>query len=215
MKYPTKAIIFDFDGVILESFEAKTLAFKKMYLPFGKNIALNVVKHHLNNSGISRFAKFKYYHKEFLNINLDQNKLNILSTEFSNLVLKEVIKSPFVEGIKDFILKYQNKYKFFISSGTPLNELKFILKKKKIIDFFTNFYGSPKTKKEHIEEILNKNFYKNKQVLFIGDANIDYLSAKEFSIKFILRKHKHNKKISDNFDGIKINNFINFETYLK
>ena len=108
MEYSTKAIIFDFDGVILESFEAKTLAFKKMYLPFGKNIAHNVVRHHLNNSGISRFVKFKYYHKEFLNINLNQNKLSVLSTKFSDLVLKEVIKSPFVEGIKDFIIKYQN-----------------------------------------------------------------------------------------------------------
>ena len=37
------AIIFDFDGVILESLNVKTNAFKKLYEPYGSDISKKVV----------------------------------------------------------------------------------------------------------------------------------------------------------------------------
>ncbi len=65
-----KGIIFDFDGVIVESLHIKSNAFKQIYMPYGEEIANQVVKHHEANGGISRFNKFKYYHKVFLNKNI-------------------------------------------------------------------------------------------------------------------------------------------------
>ena len=59
-----KTIIFDFDGVILESIDVKTEAFKKLYQPYGSNISNKVVKNHLANGGISRYEKIKIYHKQ-------------------------------------------------------------------------------------------------------------------------------------------------------
>jgi len=61
-----KAIIFDFDGVIVESVQVKTDAFAEIYNPFGKEIVQKVVKHHKANGGISRFEKFELYHRNFL-----------------------------------------------------------------------------------------------------------------------------------------------------
>ena len=39
-------IIFDFDGVLAESLEIKSHAFKKMYINYGEKFAENVVDHH-------------------------------------------------------------------------------------------------------------------------------------------------------------------------
>ena len=69
-----KNIFFDFDGVILDSVECKTRAFQKMYSKFGNDISEKVKKYHLDNGGISRYEKFKFWHKEFLNINLNNFK---------------------------------------------------------------------------------------------------------------------------------------------
>ena len=66
-----KAIIFDFDGVILNSVNVKTEAFKELYKQYGSAVVKKVEKYHLENGGISRFEKFKYYHKNFLNIDLN------------------------------------------------------------------------------------------------------------------------------------------------
>ena len=63
MKEEKVIFIFDFDGVIAESVSAKTDAFREMYLPYGEEIANQVVDYHINHGGVSRFEKFKYWEK--------------------------------------------------------------------------------------------------------------------------------------------------------
>ena len=70
-----KGIIFDFDGVIAESVNVKTQAFKKIYQQYGNEVVSEVIKHHLSNGGISRFEKFKLYHKKFLGKQLSEEQL--------------------------------------------------------------------------------------------------------------------------------------------
>ena len=60
------ALIFDFDGVILDSVSIKTEAFAELYLQYGKIIQNKVVQYHLKHGGISRYNKIKYFHSEFL-----------------------------------------------------------------------------------------------------------------------------------------------------
>ena len=46
-----KNILFDFDGVLVESVSIKAKAFEKMYLPYGVEMARRVVNHHLFRGG--------------------------------------------------------------------------------------------------------------------------------------------------------------------
>ena len=55
-----KNIIFDFDGVILDSVNIKTEAFYKLFEQYGSKIANQVVDYHIINGGMSRFKKFEY-----------------------------------------------------------------------------------------------------------------------------------------------------------
>ena len=100
-----KNIFFDFDGVIAESVSAKTDAFKEMYMPYGKEIAAKVSEYHKRHGGVSRFEKFKYFHKELLNEEINQDKIDELATQFSNIVLDKVINSQEVFGANYFIKK--------------------------------------------------------------------------------------------------------------
>ena len=59
-------IIFDFDGVILDSHRIKTKTFYNLFSEYGFNIAKQVKLYHLQNSGISRKIKFKYIFKNIL-----------------------------------------------------------------------------------------------------------------------------------------------------
>ena len=98
-----KAIIFDFDGVISESVDVKTKAFSKIYSCYGKDIVEKVVSHHMSHGGMSRYKKFKYYHKEFLDRELNKEDLINISDKFSQLVLQKVIDAPYVPGALNFI----------------------------------------------------------------------------------------------------------------
>jgi HAD superfamily hydrolase (TIGR01549 family) len=183
-----KAIIFDYDGVISESVDIKTKAFAELYKPYGEDVVNKVVKHHLHNGGISRFEKFKIYHKEFLGIELTSQDLLILTDRFSQMVVDEVVKSPFVKGAIEFVSSNYKKYDLFISTGTPQTEIIEILRKNNILQYFIEVYGSPTLKPEHIRIILSKFNYLKSNVVFIGDAITDKLAANECDVHFIGRQ---------------------------
>ena len=148
-----RSVIFDFDGVILESLDIKARAFKRLYDPYGEDISRKVKEHHLRNGGISRFDKFKHYHGKYLNKSLDQKEIEHLSDRFSEIVVEEILTVSFVKGAKEFIEKNYKKYLMFISSATPHVELIEICKKRKIFNYFKEILGSPQSKTQHILHI--------------------------------------------------------------
>lgn len=209
----TKAIIFDYDGVIAESVNVKTEAFAELYLPYGADVVKKVIAHHEANGGISRFEKFKIYHKEYLSIEINQTKVDKLAAQFSKLVLQKVIDSPYVKGAFEFLQENYQMYDFFISTGTPTGEIEKILKLKDIRKYFIEVYGSPEKKDAHVEKILNGHNYNKNQVVFIGDALTDRDAARKNGIKFIGRyttveEIKDEKYLIENFNELELLNHI-------
>jgi len=199
-----KNIFFDFDGVLAESVDVKTQAFRKLYLPYGDEIAQNVVNHHLENCGISRFEKFKIYQETFLNTPLDNNQLAKLTKQFSSFVLEGVINSIEVKGAFDFLEQNKEFFIYYIITGTPTEEMKFILEKRNMSNFFKEIYGSPTKKTDWCEYIIEKECLDRKSIVFIGDAVVDYEAAKNSSIEFILRETAENEVLFNHFSGQKI-----------
>lgn len=182
-----KAIIFDYDGVIAESVNVKTEAFAEMYKPYGEEIVHKVIKHHEANGGMSRFEKFKIYHSDFLGRKINQFKVDELAEQFSRLVLQKVVEAPYVTGAFEFLHENNQKYDFYISTGTPTEEIEKILNFKDIRKYFIAVYGSPEKKDAHVEKILKGYNYNKNEVVFIGDALTDRDAARKNGIKFIGR----------------------------
>jgi len=204
-----KAIIFDFDGVIAESVNIKTDAFKKMYAKYGNTVVKKVISHHLLNGGISRYEKFNFYHENFLGIKLSEEELEKLAIEFSELVVQDVVEAPYVHGALEFIENNYKDYKYFISTGTPQNEIIDIINRKKISIYFESIYGSPENKTDHIKKIMSKSGYTKDELIFIGDADTDILAAKNNDIPIILRVHPDSNCKYEYNKLIKINNLNN------
>tara|TARA_X000000368_G_C22904764_1_gene655776 strand:+ start:365 stop:991 length:627 start_codon:yes stop_codon:yes gene_type:complete len=205
-----KGIIFDFDGVIAQSVKVKTDAFALIYKPYGKEIVNKVINHHIENGGVSRFEKIKFYHENFLKVPITVNEISKLADDFSKIVLKKVIASAYVPGAIEYINNCYKKYMLFISTGTPTNEIKKILKIRNINKYFTNVYGSPQNKSKHIDQIKIKYKLQSNELKFFGDSYSDLYAAKKARVNFILVRNKHNDKLSSNFDGESIKNFREF-----
>jgi len=206
------ALFFDFDGVVLDSVNVKTNAFYEMYLPYGKEIAKRVKQYHLRHGGVSRFKKFQHYEEDLLGRKTDEALLKKLGKQFSELVLDQVLASAFIPGVLDFIEKYRNQYGCYIVSGTPEDELKIILKKKKMCELFDGFFGSPLQKTEILEMIFLQKKYDAVQCYYFGDAETDLVAAHTFNVPFILVRSPDNlrlvsksEKVIDNFIGLEIN----------
>jgi len=203
-----KGIIFDFDGVIAESVKVKTDAFVTLYEQYGVNIVNRVIEHHEANGGMSRFEKIKLYHESYLNKAITNKEIEELANQFSKLVVKKVIDSPYVPGVFKYIQKCYEKYNLFISTGTPTNEIKQILIGRGIVEYFIEIYGSPEKKSLHISKIMSKYNYHPDELIFYGDANTDIDAAEQANVPFVLINNNFNEKLVKKFKGKIINNFI-------
>ena len=204
-----KNIIFDFDGVILDSLDCKTEAFYQMYIQYGEDIAQKVKQYHILNGGVSRFEKFKTWHKEYLKVDLSKTEIQELADQFSELVLNKVANSDPIPGAIEFIKRYSKEFNFYIISGTPDNEIKEICKIIGIADNFKEILGSPKNKKTWCNELRQK--YKelrNDNTIFLGDALSDFEAAQENNFYFALRSASYNEPI---FSDIQVD--IKFQSF--
>lgn len=193
-----KTVIFDFDGVILESAGIKTSAFRKLFESkyFEKIDA--IIDYHKKNMGISRFVKFRHIYKNILKLPLTVTEEEELGRKFSDIVFEEILKAPFVPGVLEFLNENYRNLDLFVASGTPFLELLAIIKRRKLNRYFKEIYGAPETKDKIILRILNKYRYDRSEMVFIGDAESDRTATQKNKINFIARITEENlKQLSD------------------
>jgi len=181
----SKLLIFDFDGVILDSVEVKTIAFAELYKQYGKSVVDKVVLHHRANGGMSRYDKFKYYQNYIIKNDNDLIDIQTLSDRFSKLVFDKVVSSSEIKSSILFLKLNCSKKICVINSATPQNELIKITNKRKIGCYFRKILGSPKTKCENISIILSQYNCSNDKVLFFGDSRSDLNASIASNITFI------------------------------
>ncbi|MFQ5633758.1 MAG: HAD family hydrolase [Gammaproteobacteria bacterium] len=183
-----EAIIFDFDGVLVESVDVKTRAFAALYADYGEEVVAKVTEYHLRHGGISRFEKFRYFQTDILHgPALDDRAVADLATSFSSLVVDRVVAAPMVEGAREFLDNCRDRLPLFIVSGTPTEELDEILRRRKLREFFAAIRGSPGSKSRQISELLNEHRLAAARSIMIGDAIADYEGAVSNSVAFIGR----------------------------
>jgi len=84
-----ETIIFDCDGVILNSNQIKTNAFYEVASIYGHLPALKLKEYHKLHGGISRYKKFEYLFSNILHRAYNKNEIERLLKSFSNEVYKE------------------------------------------------------------------------------------------------------------------------------
>lgn len=182
-----RALIFDFDGVIVESELIKSRAFDALYRQYGTQTAATAVAHHEANGGISRRKKIRHLHKTLLGIDLDDAALEMLCRRFSSMVEDEVVACEWVPGARELLARQVGLRPMFIVSGTPHDELQRIVDRRGIADVFTEVHGSPPDKAETIRAILDRHALEPGTVLFIGDGAADWRAARETAVPFVGR----------------------------
>ncbi len=210
-----KAIFYDFDGVIKESTQIKTEAFYSLYEKFGKEIAEKAKEHHIAHGGISRYEKFKFYHKTYLGIDLNASEVEDLAQEFSKIVLEKVIASNYVSGAKETLEKLHDTYQQYVVTGTPQGEIEYIIDALEIRNNFVSLHGSPDNKIVLSQRILDETGFKPSEIVFVGDATTDYNAASHFDFHFILREHEENQTFFKDHDLVKTKDLTNLDDLIE
>lgn len=182
-----QAIIFDFDGVVVESVGIKDDAFRELFKEFPHHIEA-IMNYHSTHNATIRYEKFQVIYEEILGLPYNAEISARLGAQFSKMVFEKIVACPFVKGAEELLKEFQRQALFYLVSINPLQELKAILAAKKIDHYFSDVYAHPWGKADAIREILRRNDFLEKDVVFIGDSPEDFYAAKMVGIDFIGRQ---------------------------
>ena len=179
-----QTLIFDCDGVILNSNKIKSQAFYDVAKIYGHGPAQTLKDYNVQNGGISRYQKFEYLFTNILQKPIEPQELKKLLSNFSKEVKKALLICEVAINIKEFRDKTRNT-KWLIVSGGDQVELREIFGQRGLSNYFDGgIFGSPDDK-----DVILKNETKNRNIigksLFLGDSMYDYQAAKTAKMDFI------------------------------
>ena len=180
-----KNILWDFDGVILDSMKIKGDGFVELFGDYGDKQLNKLEKYHYENGGVSRFEKIRYFYSEILNESISENKIFELADVFANIIERKLYNEEnLIKETVVFIDNNYKKYNFHIVSGAENVELNRLCVFFDIDKYFITIEGSPASKSMLIKNILTKFKYKNKETILVGDSLNDFNASSVNHVDF-------------------------------
>ena len=199
-----KNIIFDFDGVILDSVPTKTEAFRKLFASYSQDQVEKLIIYHVENGGISRYLKIKYFFEEILQQNISEEDVQNYAKKYSELTKEELTNPKYIiEDVMNFIQQNYKEYNVHIASGADNQDLQYICTKLDLTKYFLSIDGSPVKKNKIVSKILSDNGYEKDETILIGDSINDFEAANVNGIMFYgynnskLKKLEHSKYLEN------------------
>ena len=203
-----KTILWDFDGVILDSMTIRTEGFRQIFNGFDKNLVEKLVAFHLENGGLSRYVKIRYFFENILNESIEDAMVLKYAEDFSLIMRKALTdKNGLIKQAINFIRQKKDQYNFHIVSGSDQEELRYLCGALGISNLFISIFGSPTPKSVLVENILKEHQYSKNEVCLIGDSKNDYEAARINDIAFYAFNNVALKDDNHNY----IENFQNFD----
>lgn len=181
-----KAIVLDFDGVILESNRIKAETFPRLFHQYPQH-AEAMVKLHQDHGGMPRHEKLRIICEDILGRTVDDDEIQRLSRELGRLVDDAILACPFTPGALEFLQAYSARCPLFIATGTPEDEMQPLVKRRGIASYFAGVYGSPRNKAAILRDLMDENGWRPEDIVFVGDSIDDYHGAKAVGVPFIGR----------------------------
>ncbi len=183
-----KTWIFDCDGVLLDSNQAKSDA---MWMTanshFGKEEADKFVAYNQASGGINRFTKMKHLHEVIAGLSPDQDKVNELVAEYGDICNRLLLQCPLTPGVAECLssIHAQHAHAYahkLVVSGGLTEEVHEVLRYKGLDKYFWDIYGSPATKDEILEGLVQN---VQKPCVLVGDSLYDMQVAQRWGLDFI------------------------------
>lgn len=181
-----KTIVFDCDGVVLDSNITKIDSYFRTAKKLGATDAQAqaLVDHHVEFGGISRYPKFVWYIEEVLKQEATKERVQEYLEAFSLAVTKGLLRCKIADGLHELRVANPDT-KWLVVSGGDQQEIRDLFDKREIAALFdSGLFGSPDNKDTILtREIENGNI--TSPALFIGDSKYDYQASTRAGLDFV------------------------------
>ena len=178
------SLVFDCDGVVLDSNRVKTEAFRQAALPYGEALAEALVQHHVANGGVSRYLKFAHFIDHIVPEGCSGPDKDALLARYAHFVQEGLRACAVTPGL-DELRRATSGSRWFIVSGGDQAELRELFAERGLAELFDGgIFGSPDPK----GVILSREISSGRMPgpgLFLGDSTYDHSASTGAGLDFI------------------------------
>ena len=200
-----KVILWDFDGVLMNSNIVRDIGFEKVLADYPAEQVMALMKYHKANGGLSRYVKFRYFFEEVRKEEVSDEQVQALAKKFS-IIMQEILfdESLLIKDSIQFVKENFSKFKMHIVSGSDGVELNSLCKHLEIDKYFISIEGSPIAKNQLVKQLLSTFNYSVDDCVLVGDSINDLEAARVNNISFA----------AYNNPALFSSNIINIENFL-
>ena len=173
------SLVFDCDGVVLDSNRLKTEAFGQAAAAYGPEAARAMVDHHVAHGGVSRYAKFAHFLDRIVPQvapGRDGPGLEALLEAYAAGVREGLATCAVAEGL-EALRALTPGVRWLIVSGGDQAELREVFAARGLAEMFDGgIFGSPDTKDAILARELAAGTVR-RPALFVGDSRLDHEAA--------------------------------------
>ncbi len=197
-------IVFDCDGVLIDSMDIKVEAMRKIGEPFGPELRDRLALFQSIEGGIHRSEKFKWLYQEAYGREITEAEMQKCCDDYIANLGEAVYNCPSINGLDEILEYWHTKKELYVCSGTPEQELEDILKTRGLGKYFKYIGGYPPLKTELLNKIITMANVLPEHVVMVGDTVTDSRAADELGTMFYGigkyfegTKYPHGKDLTD------------------
>ncbi|GGX99487.1 haloacid dehalogenase [Litchfieldella qijiaojingensis] len=182
---PQSVLVFDFDGVILDSASLKRQAFAALY-DDEPEADRQAVRAYLNRrGGQPREVKFRHIESHILGREASEARIKELCQRFKETMEARILDAPAIPGALEFLDRWHERLPLYLLSATPQQELREIVDRRGLADFFDEVIGAPPDKATGLRNLLVRHAHDARRTVMIGDSYNDYRAASSNGTRFV------------------------------
>jgi phosphoglycolate phosphatase-like HAD superfamily hydrolase len=188
LQFSPKAIVFDFDGVLVSHSEFfKEEGWKKVFAPYASTYEPYFIeassRFSFGKKG-DRFDILRYVY-ERLRVDAIEDHIATGAALFDSYVQERILNVGLAPGARDTLEILSTRFPLYVNSGTATIALQRSVKALDIDLYFKLVLGGPASKSENMHRVASLEETLPTHLLLIGDSRGDVVAAEETGCAFI------------------------------
>jgi phosphoglycolate phosphatase-like HAD superfamily hydrolase len=191
----TACVVFDFDGVLVDSNAVKRRAYRDIFAdaPESEAVVEAVLQ---SDTDDDRFGVIRAILRGLNREGHATAEQDLLVAEYGeryNTICEEhAATCSEVRGASSALARLAKSHPLYIISATPEVPLRRIVKRRDWSRYFREVLGRPRTKGENLARVIRREGIKGERIVFVGDGRRDLDAAREVGCRFVGVRNEFN-----------------------